>query len=109
MDNYQNVCYLIHFDEPIGNSQHYLGYASDLRVRIAQHRSGKAAKLTTIAKSRGISWRVVRVWGNADVSAEKYLKGLGASNLCPHCSRYIRGLSPVSHSEKVQGRASLPH
>lgn len=109
MDDYTNVCYLIHFDEPIGNSRHYLGYASDLRRRISQHRAGGAAKLTTIANNKGISWRVVRVWGNADTDAEKYLKGLGASNLCPRCSRYMRGLSQVSHSEKMQGRASTPH
>ena len=109
-DGYTNVCYLIHFDEPIGNAQHYLGFAPDLQVRMAKHRSNKGAQLTAIANNRGIGYKVVRIWKVPEpfYKAEKYLKGLGASDLCPHCSRYIRGFSfePVTE-EKVQGRPSF--
>lgn len=103
--DYKNVCYLIHFDEPIGNAQHYLGYASDLSVRISQHRSGHGSKLTGRANFLGIGWRVVRVWRDGTPAIERKLKSMGAADLCPHCSRYIRNLPSVT-VEKGQGRPS---
>lgn len=108
VDGYRNVCYLIHFDEPVGNARHYIGFAADLSERIAKHRAGRGAKLTARANALGVGWRVVRVWRAADRQAEKYLKSLGASDLCPHCSRYMRNLPSGGVSlEKVQGRPSL--
>jgi putative endonuclease len=107
VDDYQNVCYLIHFDEPIGNAQHYLGFAPDLQGRMKKHRTNKGAKITAIANNRGIAYRVVRVWKVPEpfYKSEKYLKGLGAADLCPHCSRYIRAFIPLSvPDEKAQGR-----
>jgi putative endonuclease len=107
VDDYQNVCYLIHFDEPIGNAQHYLGFAPDLQGRMKKHRTNKGAKITAIANNRGIGYRVVRVWKVPEpfYKSEKYLKGLGAADLCPHCSRYIRAFIPLSvPDEKAQGR-----
>ena len=109
MDDYQDVCYLIHFEKPLDGSgvQHYLGFAPDLRQRIEKHRKSKGARLTARANHLGIGWRVVRVWRGADWKSEKYLKGLGASNLCPHCSRFMRNL-PSAHVsvEEMQGRPS---
>lgn len=91
MDDYQNVCYLIHFDEPVGGSkaQHYLGYASDLRRRIAQHRTNKGSAITARANKLGISWRVVRVWRDADLDAEQALKAMLPKNLCPYCNKRV--------------------
>lgn len=111
VDNYQNVCYLIHFDEPVNATgvQHYIGFASDLKRRISQHRLGKGARLTSKANALGIGWRVVRVWQAKEPywESEKYLKSLGGSNLCPHCSRYMRGLPKESVSkERIQGQPS---
>ncbi len=109
MDEYKNVCYLIHFDEPIGNAKHYLGFAPDLQNRMVKHRSNKGAKLTAIANNKGITYRVVRIWKVPEpfYKAEKYLKGLGAADLCPHCSRYINAFMPLPlPDEKTQGRLS---
>ncbi len=113
VDNYQNVCYLIHFDEPIGKShaQHYLGYASDLRRRIAQHRASEGSSLVRSANARGISWRVVRVWRDADLDAERALKSMIPKNLCPHCNVRIsrrKARLEAAQSSQVQGRASTP-
>ena len=48
-----NVCYLLHFDEPIGNpdnprgqAQHYLGYANYLPRRAEEHLTGRGAAIT---------------------------------------------------------------
>jgi len=86
---YRNVCYLIHFDEPVSGKQHYLGFAVDLSERIARHRASKGARLTARANARGISWRVVRVWRNADADAEIALKAMIPKNLCPHCNKRV--------------------
>lgn len=102
MDNYENVCYLIHFDEPVnGKGQHYLGFTKDLQKRVEAHREGTSAQLTARAKRLGIDWRIVRVWRDADLYAEKKLKSIGASKLCPICNPKVS----VS-TGRSQGRAS---
>ena len=91
-DGYTNVCYLIHFDVPVGKSkaQHYLGFATDLRRRIAQHRASKGSAITARANKLGISWHVVRVWRDADLDAEQALKAMLPKNLCPYCNVRVR-------------------
>ena len=92
MDDYLNVCYLIHFDKPVNAAgvQHYLGFAKSLPERIAKHRTNKGAALTARANKLGIGWRVVRVWRNADADAEVALKSMVPKNLCPHCNVRVR-------------------
>jgi len=91
VDDYRNVCYLIHFDKPVGNSkaQHYLGFAKSLPERIAKHRASKGSAITARANKLGIGWRVVRVWRNADADAEVALKSMLPKNLCPHCNKRV--------------------
>lgn len=109
MDDYLNVCYLIHFDEPVGKShaQHYLGFAKDLRKRIEQHRTDRGAALIRSANARGIGWRVVRVWRNADADAEIALKKMIPKNLCPHCNVSVtRKRQRLEKSPSARGAAS---
>jgi predicted GIY-YIG superfamily endonuclease len=109
VDDYQNVCYLIHFDEPVGKShaQHYLGFAKDLRKRIEQHRTDRGAALIRSANARGIGWRVVRVWRNADADAEIALKKMIPKNLCPHCNVSVtRKRQRLEKSPSARGAAS---
>ncbi len=97
MEGYKNVCYLIHFDKPIGGSkaQHYIGFTTDLEKRVASHRATTGSGLTGRANFLGISWKVVRVWRDADTNSEKALKRFGGVNLCPICSKYRRRSSLV--------------
>ncbi len=107
MDNYQNVCYLIHFDEPVGGKSHYLGFAPDLSARIAKHRASEGAAMTRRANARGISWRVVRVWRDSDRDAEVALKAMIPKNLCPHCNLRVsrqKARSLAEQSRQTQGR-----
>lgn len=84
-------CYLLHFEQPIApgrhTCQHYLGYTSKrLRDRIAEHRAGKGARLTQVAKQRGISFICVRTWHDTDRSFERQLKRRKEGPmLCPVC------------------------
>ncbi len=108
VDSYRDVCYLIHFDEPFngGGNQHYIGFAPSLPERIAKHRASKGSAVTARANQMGISWRVVRVWSDADSQSEKMLKKLGGVNLCPVCSKYF---PRTGKSSQVQGPPSITH
>jgi len=83
------MIYLIHFLEPISErhtTQHYIGYTDSLPERIQSHRSGYGARLTQVAKERGIGFRVVRLW-RGDRSLERKLKNRhDATRMCPVCN-----------------------
>src|SRR5262245_12167770 len=64
-----NVCYLLHFDRPLGNAenprgqaQHYLGYADRLDRRALEHLRGHGAKITQALHARGIGFVIARTW-----------------------------------------------
>lgn len=85
--------YLLHFDEPIGNrenpramAQHYIGYADHLGRRIAEHLTGRGAKITQELHRRGIGFDIARTW-SGDRSFERRLKNRkNARALCPICA-----------------------
>jgi predicted GIY-YIG superfamily endonuclease len=85
-------CYLLHFAAPICPShpcRHYLGWSDDLERRIAEHRAGQGARLTAVAKERGITFTVVRIWTGATRSDERRLKNRKSGpKLCPICGRH---------------------
>lgn len=85
------VVYLLHFDQPISERhtcQHYLGWTTDLHARLAKHAAGsrRAARLTQVAKKRGIGWRLVRLWEGGR-PLERRLKARKESpKFCPLCN-----------------------
>ena len=77
--------YLLHFDTPYRHARHYLGYAADLDVRLAQHRAGRGARLVEVITEAGISFTLARTW-EGDRTMERRLKNRHASpRLCPLC------------------------
>jgi predicted GIY-YIG superfamily endonuclease len=104
VDDYQNVCYLIHLERPINKSgtQHYIGFAVSLDDRIAKHRTSKGARVLKRANALGIKWEVVRVWRDGSREAELGLKHFGGKNLCPKCSKFRR--ANTQQIDTVQGR-----
>ncbi len=85
--------YLIHFERNYRHARHYLGVASDLEVRLEQHKRGRkagGARLMEVIKDAGIGWRVARTWqGGRDL--ERRLKGWhNGSRLCPICKAEAR-------------------
>lgn len=85
----KGYCYLIHFDNPINPlypALHYLGWTVDVDARFALHASGQGAKLCRAANSRGIGFRIVRLWENVGKDFERSLKKRrNAPKLCPVC------------------------
>ena len=57
--------YVLHFDSPVGHARHYTGWARNLRGRIRHHRAGTGARLTQVARERGIGFRIAYVLPNA--------------------------------------------
>jgi len=92
MQPQHNVCYLLHFDEAIGNpdnprgqARHYLGYADRLDRRTLEHMRGRGAKITQALVAKGIGFSLVRTWPG-DRKLEARLKRAHSSNrFCPIC------------------------
>ena len=82
--------YLLHFDSPIApgihTCQHYIGWAEDVFKRLEEHAAGRGARLTEVAKERGITFRLARVWPGETRSFERRLKNWKMGpRLCPIC------------------------
>lgn len=81
--------YLLHFEAPISSAhttQHYLGWAEDLEPRISAHRAGDGARLTQVARERGIGFTVVRTWHGTRALERKLKNRHDAPRLCPCCN-----------------------
>jgi len=102
--------YLLHFDSPISEHhtcQHYIGFAECLQQRIAQHRRGDGARLTQVAKERGIGFRVVRVW-EGDRKLERSLKNRKhASHFCPVCNPKAAQLAMFADDEHLMNLVDI--
>jgi predicted GIY-YIG superfamily endonuclease len=83
--------YLLHFDRPYAHAGHYTGWTTDLPARLAQHASGRGARLLAVVTSAGIGWSLARTW-NGTRAVERALKRQGgASRRCPLCGIQPRG------------------
>ncbi|MGA2829102.1 MAG: hypothetical protein ABSF03_23650 [Streptosporangiaceae bacterium] len=80
------TCYLIHFDRPYKHARHYLGWASNVKRRLAEHAAGRGANLMAVVRDAGIGWQLARLWPNSTRSRERQLKNQGSrARLCPMC------------------------
>jgi predicted GIY-YIG superfamily endonuclease len=80
--------YLLHFEQPVyGTSRHYVGFTTNLDQRLAQHRYGHGARMTSIARKKGIAWELAHVWEDGDKKFERLLKKRGDfKKYCKVCS-----------------------
>lgn len=80
------TAYLLHFDQPYRHASHYLGWSSNLPVRLMEHECGQGARLTEVVYDAGIRWVLTRTWPGATRDYERALKNQGgASRRCPAC------------------------
>jgi hypothetical protein len=91
-------CYLICFDQPLvlginvrHEVRHYLGTSVNMATRLEKHATRPDARLLQLAKARGITWRVVRIWAMPESNQperyrmERRLKQIKPLRLCPCC------------------------
>lgn len=83
--------YVLHFDEPICHARHYTGSTLDLRARLIAHALGRGARLTQVARERGIAWRLTALGATTGEVLRKLERGAkdwkGADQFCPICTR----------------------
>jgi len=85
------MVYLIHLEEKLKHSQHYLGFVDGgedrLQSRLEYHRTGKGSKFLKAVSEKGINFSVVRTWVDGDRNFERKLKNRkNAKHLCPICN-----------------------
>lgn len=83
------VVYLLHFSRPISpnhTAQHYLGSTQDLDRRIAEHASGRGARLCEVAAERRITFQVARTWPGGWVEERRLKRRHNSPQLCPICN-----------------------
>lgn len=85
--------YLIHFDRPYRHAGHYLGFAVDVKARLAEHRRGTGARLMAVIVAAGIGWDLARTWERGTRTLERRLKRRGGhARLCPLCRAWFGGV-----------------
>lgn len=109
--------YLLHFDRPYKHARHYLGWAVDLDVRLAQHGRGHGARLIAVITAAGIGYQLARTWPGVTRYRERQLKRMGgASRRCPICHGFAPGEWPpprasaavVAEAEAIAQAAADP-
>lgn len=96
------TAYLLHFDQPFKHASHYLGWSGNLPVRLAEHESGRGARLTEVVAEAGIRWTLTRTWPGVSRDYERALKDQGgASRRCPGCGVVPKPHPPSPHWDAV--------
>ena len=86
--------YLLHFDRlyvpypgaPLRDcAGHYVGWAKNVKRRLAEHAAGRGARLLAVVREAGIGWQVARMWpGGRDRERQIKRQG-GHARQCPLC------------------------
>src|SRR5262245_40981016 len=71
---------------PSRPARHYTGWAADLDARLAQHASGRGARMLAAAAARGISWHVKRTWAGGRALERRLKAWKNGPELCPVCT-----------------------
>lgn len=87
------VIYLLHFHQPISErhtTQHYLGWCSEegLDDRLWEHRKGKGARLTAVARERGIRFTLAECFPGDRATERKLKRRKNHKKFCPICNRH---------------------
>lgn len=109
--------YVLHFDRPISpdhTCQHYVGYTSrSLAARLADHAAGRGARLTQVARERGISWQCVQAREGTRRDERRMKNRHETPRLCPICNGTAahqwkeRGVL-ISHKGRQHSIETLP-
>jgi hypothetical protein len=103
--------YLLHFDEPIGDTssrygyaQHYTGSSPDLARRLAEHAANSDVKIMAAVRQAGIGWTLARTWEGGRVRERQLKVQGGASRHCPVCKGHEPQLEDEAAAFTAQPR-----
>lgn len=78
--------YLLHFGRPYFRARHYVGWSTNFRRRIEQHRSGSGSPLVRAVVSDGIEIYLARTWENVTRKFERRChRAKRSPSVCPIC------------------------
>lgn len=81
------MVYLLHFEQPYHHARHYLGSTNDLEARLAEHRSGRGARLMEVISDHNIGFVVARTWQGGRDDERKLKRRHKSPALCPICRK----------------------
>ena len=95
-DSNTHKVYLVHFSRKLHHAGHYVGYTDNLIRRIAEHRTGKGARLLAACNDKNIDWRIARTWTfpNA-ISARTWERHIKRQHNTPRWCPVCNGRNPV--------------
>ena len=77
--------YLLHFDQPYRHARHYVGWASNVKRRLAEHEAGRGARLLAVVRAAGIGWQLARLWPGSRARERQIKRQGGHARHCPLC------------------------
>jgi len=77
--------YLLHFDRPYQHARHYLGWARNVKRRLAEHEAGHGARLLAVVRAAGIGWQLARMWPGSRARERQIKRQGGHARKCPLC------------------------
>ncbi len=84
--------YLLHFDHPYKHARHYVGWARNVKRRLAEHAAGRGARLLEVVKAAGIGWQLARMWPGSRARERQIKRQGGHARHCPMCGVRPRAL-----------------
>jgi predicted GIY-YIG superfamily endonuclease len=80
------VIYLLHFERPYQHARHYTGWTEDVLDRLAQHATGRGARLMTVIHQAGIGFIFIRAREGTRATERAIKNSGGAVRFCPLCT-----------------------
>ena len=77
--------YLLHFDQPYKHARHYVGWAQNVKRRLAEHAAGRGARLLAVVREAGIGWQLARMWPGGRARERQIKRQGGHARKCPLC------------------------
>ena len=82
---HNGIVYLLHFDQPYRHARHYVGWASNVKRRLAEHEAGRGARLLAVVRAAGIGWQLARMWPGSRARERQIKRQGGHARHCPLC------------------------
>jgi predicted GIY-YIG superfamily endonuclease len=102
------LTYLVHLNQRYMHAGHYTGTTRDLAARLADHASGRGARLLEVVSEAGIEWQLAQVWpGGRDRERQLKRQG-GASRRCPVCKGQPPDVAAWAESIAARRRPESP-
>ena len=76
---------MLHFDRPYQHARHYVGWARNVKRRLAEHEAGRGARLLAVVRAAGIGWQLARMWPGSRARERQIKRQGGHARKCPLC------------------------